>query len=154
MKILAPLRESFTIMNGLITSIPWLNWFDLVSNVGTEYYVTQHTRNMALAAATITITGAPFKPSACVFFCAVDGGANAAVSFGFETGGNSYCVYNLHNVAANTWGSNGYIGSILTAAAQGVFLHTAAYQNGGMTFTLDKWGVPGGTVVINILLLK
>ena len=105
------------------------------------------SRDLSLATGTQAITGVGFKPRYVQFFANVTG--NAATSIGQDDGGGAACIFNEHNILANTWNRNATI-SIFMRMGSGV-QQTATIQSmdaDGFTISWVKTGAPTGTADI------
>jgi hypothetical protein len=145
-------------LSGIVKSQAWLQFFRSLSGYKAEYYADQITLDTAVGGVTHTISSIGFQPSCAIVFACMDGGGVPA-SFGFGTydsvyGRSEMSVYNTHAAVANTWSSNTYIATLVQGAGTIGYLHTWTPKPGSVVFTYDKIGLPVGTAVASVLLIK
>lgn len=119
---------------------------DLPSGGGTPFIGT-FTRDMSLATGTQAVTGVGFQPKLVIFFATQN--SSAKTSWGFDNATNAKAILDSHNIASDTYTSNG---ASSISVVQGVGLSYAGSINSndsdGFTIGWTRTGAITGSLTI------
>ena len=119
---------------------------------GSQFKMVATTKNTADASGTQAFTGAGFKPSAVIVLMIINN--SAQWSIGIDDGTTPRCIFDNHNIAADTFGYNSSSSVLIQGAGINYIGQVSSFDADGCTMTWTKTGAKTSTALLFLFFMR